>query len=150
MSELQSLYHDLILDHGRHPRHQGCIDDATFILRGDNPLCGDQLTLYLKLENDVVTDIKFSGEGCAISMASTSLMIEKCLGKTKADIKALFVAFHAMVVEAAPANETVLQKLVALQGVVQYPMRVKCATLAWHTFMEMFNDNVDTIVSTET
>lgn len=131
MSNLGSLYQELILDHSRHPRHAGKLADATHIAEGDNPLCGDRITLFLKVENNVVTDVRFEGEGCAISTASASLMTDNITGKNTNDIKQLFSNFHKIVTDGN--NAELPKKLLVFGGVRAYPMRVKCATLAWHT-----------------
>lgn len=131
MSDLTALYQELILDHSRHPRNVGKLADATHVAEGDNPLCGDRITLFLKVENDMVIDAKFEGEGCAISTASASLMSENIIGKSINDINALFDIFHKMVTVGSDAD--LPKKLHVFGGVRAYPMRVKCATLAWHT-----------------
>lgn len=134
MSHLNQLYHEVIVDHGRHPRNFGILEEALH-LQGHNPLCGDTLTLYLKLNHSVIEDAKFVGEGCAISMASTSLMLQAIKGKTVEEAKALFSAFHRVVLGETmdEAQVTLLGKLMILKGVSAYPSRIKCASLAWHT-----------------
>ena len=134
MSDLRELYQEVIFDHNRHPRNFGKLEDANRHADGNNPLCGDKLSLYLKIEGDVITDVRFEGMGCAISTASASLMTERLKGMKVADAEALFHKFHAVVTEddqgtAGPE----LGKLSVLIGVRDYPARVKCATLAWHT-----------------
>ncbi len=136
MSDLRELYQELIIDHGRHPRNFKCMDNATVSKEGFNPLCGDRLTLFLKIENNIITDACFQGSGCAISMASSSLMTESLKGKTITEAKKIFDAFHAMVINKDESNMTLLGKLAVLKGVCEYPARVKCATLAWHTMIE--------------
>lgn len=131
MSDLAALYQELILDHSRHPRNFGKMADATHVAEGDNPLCGDRITLYLKVENDVVIAAAFEGEGCAISTASASLMSENIIGKNINSVNALFDSFHKMVI--AGGGDDLPKKLHVFSGVRAYPMRVKCATLAWHT-----------------
>ena len=134
--ELQDLYQELILDHYKRPRNRRKLDAADHEAKGHNPLCGDKVIVYLKLDNDRVSDIAFEGNGCAISTASASLMTEALKGKTTAEARELFEKFHALVTgqledpEAGPE----LGKLEVFAGVSQYPVRVKCATLAWHTF----------------
>ena len=132
MSELSDLYQELILDHGRRPRNFRFPDGANRSADGHNPLCGDRLTLKLVLEGDRVTDIGFQGSGCAISTASASTMTEAVKGMSRTEVEALFHAFHSMVTGKAEAGED-LGKLAAFSGVGGFPMRVKCATLAWHT-----------------
>jgi nitrogen fixation NifU-like protein len=139
MDELRELYQEVILDHGKHPRNLRALADATCSAHGRNPLCGDQLTVYLKLGSDgTVEDAAFEGRGCAISVASASLMTELLRGKTEAQARQLFDSFHALAAgdgepSAPPELEDELDRLQVLAGVRQYPVRVKCATLAWHT-----------------
>jgi nitrogen fixation protein NifU and related proteins len=130
--ELNDLYRDVILDHNRRPRNFGGLDSADASVDGFNPMCGDRLTLRLKLADDTISDIRFEGEGCAISTASASLMTEAVKGKSRADALKLFERVHQLLTDdAAPADE--LGKLAALSGVREYPARVKCASLCWHT-----------------
>ncbi len=135
MNELQDLYREVILDHNRSPRNFGELDDADRIVEGVNPLCGDKMTLYLKLDGDKVEDVRFTGTGCAISVASSSLMTERIKGATTTESLELFERIHDMLAapdfDVATANAD-LEKLAALSGVREYPTRVKCASLAWH------------------
>jgi nitrogen fixation NifU-like protein len=133
MSDLNDLYQEVILDHNRRPRNFHAMADASHMAEGVNPLCGDRLTLYLKVADGVVADVAFEGAGCAISKASASLMTDAVKGKSVADAQALFDRFHRMVT--TPPDEPVedLGKLSALAGVREFPVRVKCASLAWHT-----------------
>lgn len=138
MNDLRELYQEVILDHGKHPRNFRTPDDATAEAHGNNPLCGDQLTVYLKLGADgLVEDAAFTGRGCAISVASASMMTELVKGKSAAEAQALFKSFHEMCTGegdgGAAADE--LDKLKVLSGVRDYPARVKCATLPWHTLV---------------
>jgi nitrogen fixation NifU-like protein len=138
MSELRDLYQEVILDHNRQPRNFRAPADANCRARGDNPLCGDKVTVYLTLEDGIVKDAAFQGRGCAISMASASLMTEMVKGKTEAAARALFKRFHELVTtdcghDHEDAEDADLDKLTVLAGVREYPMRVKCATLSWHT-----------------
>lgn len=145
--ELRELYQEIIIDHNRNPRNHHAMEDATTHAQGFNPLCGDKLTVYLKLDNDVVADVSFIGSGCAISQASASLMTEALVGKTKAEAHELFERFHTMLT--SDDEQTVsLDKLAVLAGVKAYPARVKCATLAWHTLEAALNKSKDP-VSTE-
>ena len=130
--ELRALYQEVIIDHGRHPRNFGSMPEATHVLEGYNPLCGDQLKLFLAIKDDKIEKAMFEGSGCAISMASASLMSQQLSGKTLEDAKQLFHWFHSMVVDKQTPNEH-LGKLAILEGVKEFPARVKCATLSWHT-----------------
>jgi nitrogen fixation NifU-like protein len=130
--ELNDLYRDVILDHNRQPRNFGTLEPADASVEGFNPLCGDRLTLRLRMAEDRIADIRFDGDGCAISTASASLMTEAVKGKTRAEALELFGRVHQLLTDdAAPADE--LGKLAALSGVREYPARVKCASLCWHT-----------------
>lgn len=133
MSDLSDLYQEVILDHNRRPRNFGALEQPTHQAEGYNPLCGDRMTLHLRLEGEVVSDIAFAGSGCAISRASASLMTDSVKGRSLGDIRALFERFHRMVT--TPPDEQVedLGKLSVLAGVREFPVRVKCATLPWHT-----------------
>lgn len=135
MNELQDLYREVILDHNRSPRNFGELEDADRVIEGVNPLCGDKMTLYLKLNGDTVEDIRFTGTGCAISVASSSLMTERVKGASMTESMKLFERIHDMLTapefDAKSANED-LEKLAVLSGVREYPTRVKCASLAWH------------------
>jgi nitrogen fixation NifU-like protein len=133
MSELSDLYQELILDHGRKPRNFRAVAGANRRAEGFNPLCGDRLTLELVIEDGVVKDAGFQGAGCAISTAAASTMIESIKGKSVASAEALFDQFHGLVTGKAVSLADLPPKLGAFMGVSAYPMRVKCATLAWHT-----------------
>ena len=131
--DLRDLYQEIILDHGRNPRNFRHPPDCNRSAEGDNPLCGDRLTVYLKLNGaGTIQDAAFEGRGCAISMASASMMTEMVQGRSVAEARALFESFHRLVAGAGEAEGQSLDKLVALSGVRRFPMRVKCATLAWH------------------
>jgi nitrogen fixation NifU-like protein len=129
---LQDLYREVILDHNRQPRNFRTIAGGRRA-EGYNPLCGDRLTVYLRVQDDVITDVSFQGSGCAISKASASLMTESVKGKTAADAEALFDRFQQMITSQPDRPVPQLGKLTALAGVRQFPVRVKCASLAWHT-----------------
>lgn len=135
MSELRELYQEVIIDHGRHPRNFGVLENATKHQEGYNPLCGDKIILYVYENNGVILDLKFDGCGCAISMASASLMTEYLKGKTKEEIHNIFNLFHQWIMNEADSKicQEKLGKLAVLGGVREFPSRVKCATLAWHT-----------------
>lgn len=129
--DLRELYQEVIFDHNRRPRNFHALEDATHRADGHNPLCGDQLTVYARVEDGVVQDISFIGHGCAISTASASLMTEAVKGKPVEEVEALFHDMHAMLTESHPDRD--FGKLEVLSGVREFPARVKCATLAWHT-----------------
>lgn len=133
MTDLRELYLEVIIDHNNHPRNHRVIEHASRQAVGFNPLCGDKLTVYLQLENDVIQDISFLGCGCAISQASASLMTEALQHKTIQEAHAIFEHFHQMLTKDADITPSVLDKLNVLAGVRMFPARVKCATLAWHT-----------------
>jgi nitrogen fixation protein NifU and related proteins len=130
--ELNDLYRDVILDHNRQPRNFGVLESADASAEGFNPLCGDRLTLRLKMTDDRIADIRFEGQGCAISTASASLMTEAVKGKTRAQALALFDRVHRLLTDDAASSDE-LGKLAALSGVREFPARVKCASLCWHT-----------------
>jgi nitrogen fixation NifU-like protein len=131
--ELKDLYRDVILDHNRQPRNFGRLDPADALADGHNPLCGDRLTVSLRMAGDTITDIRFEGKGCAISTASASLMTEAVKGRSRDSAHELFDRIHALLTQQdVPADES-LGKLAALSGVREFPSRVKCASLCWHT-----------------
>jgi nitrogen fixation NifU-like protein len=137
--DLRDLYQDIILDHGRHPRNFHGMEQPSHFAQGHNPLCGDKVTVFLKLDGERIADVSFEGRGCAISTASASLMTEILKGKTLAEAEALFKAFHANVttgepMQTSPELEEDAERLAPLAGVKAYPARVKCATLPWHAF----------------
>jgi nitrogen fixation NifU-like protein len=131
--ELTDLYRDVILDHNRRPRNFGPLEEADATSEGFNPLCCDRLTLRLKVAGDRISDIRFEGEGCAISTASASLMTEAVKGKTREEALALFDRVHRLLTDDSAGADDDLGKLAALSGVREYPVRVKCASLCWHT-----------------
>ena len=135
MSELSDLYQEVILEHNKNPRNFREIDDADQTADGKNPLCGDALRVYLKMDGDVVGDVAFKGSGCAISKASASMMTQAVKGKTRAEAEVLFNEFHDMVTGEMDigAQENHLGKLKIFAGVLEFPARVKCASLSWHT-----------------
>lgn len=146
--DLRDLYQELIIDHGRHPRNFGRLEGADHHAEGYNPLCGDRLTVHLKMADGIIEAAGFEGVGCAISTASASLMTEALQGKTAAEAEALFAAFRALVTGAAPPSPTVpLGKLAALAGVREFPVRVKCATLAWHTLEAALHSQAEAVTT---
>jgi nitrogen fixation NifU-like protein len=151
MDDLRELYQATILDHNRSPRNFGSLENPNRSAEGENPICGDRLSLQLEVDPDGrIADVRFQGKGCAISTASASLMTESVKGRTREEIDATFDRFHALVTagldEAASASE--LGKLAVFSGVREYPIRVKCATLAWHTLRAALNQT-DAIARTE-
>jgi nitrogen fixation NifU-like protein len=145
----EALYQELILEHNRKPRNFREMADASRTIEGRNPLCGDALTLWVKIENDAITDVSFKGQGCAISKASASLMTAAVKGKTRAEAEDLFNRFHQLVTGTLPESEQQsLGSLRALGGVSRFPLRVKCASLAWHALHSALESN-ETEVSTE-
>ena len=150
MSDLRELYQEVILDHNRRPRNFRAIEGANRHAEGYNPLCGDRLSLYLKVEDGVIKDASFQGSGCAISKASASMMTDSVKGKTLSEARGMFEQFHQMVTGNADplADSERLGKLAVFEGVRHYPARVKCASLAWHTLRSAV-DAKDEVVSTE-
>ena len=146
MHELGDLYQEIILDHYKKPRNAGRLEQPTCSANGDNPLCGDKIAVTVKVNGDRVEDIRWKGVGCAISTASASLMSEAVKGRSKAEFVALFERFHAMVTGNGPSDG--LEKLEVFSGVSEYPVRVKCASLAWHTLKAALEGQKDP-VSTE-
>jgi nitrogen fixation NifU-like protein len=146
MNDLGDLYQEIILDHYKKPRNAGRLEEPSCSASGDNPLCGDKISITVKKAGDKVEDIRWNGAGCAISTASASLMSEAIKGKSVADIDALFSKFHAMVTGTGSSEG--LEKLEVFSGVSEYPVRVKCASLAWHTLKAALEGKNDTI-STE-
>ena len=152
--DLKDLYQEIILDHGKNPRNLGKFDNYNKDAKGNNPLCGDNVHVYLRLnENKKVEDIAFEGHGCAISMASASIMTDMVRGKEEKEVNEIITDFLGMIKEKDSLETNILKddektKLMSLSGVKQYPMRVKCATLSWHTLTSAL-DNSDQIVKTE-
>lgn len=154
MSDLRDLYQEVILDHSKHPRNFGHIEHANRDAKGHNPLCGDRIEVWAEVENGRIKDVSFEGRGCAISMASASMMTEMLKGRTLEEARKLFERFHAVVTgdeeiggEEDESAEGGLDKLRVLAGVRDYPMRVKCATLAWHTLKAALDKQSNTVVT---
>lgn len=144
MFDLKDLYQEIIVDHNRNPRNFGKMHNADCVVEGFNPLCGDRLNLYLKINENQITDLSFDGSGCAISVASASLMTDALKGKKVADAESVFKEFHNMVTDNKPHDAKEIEhlgKLAALLGVKDYPARVKCATLCWHTLHNALSGN---------
>jgi nitrogen fixation NifU-like protein len=153
MSDLRDLYQEVILDHNRHPRNFGAMEGADRKIDGHNPLCGDKLTLFVRMEGDRIAEVSFVGAGCAISKASASLMTDAVKGRTIGEAGDMFKAFHEMVTAGEQPSQELLDrvgKLAVFMGVAEYPTRVKCATLAWHTLQAALASAASTApVSTE-
>ena len=147
MSDLQDLYQDLILDHNRRPRNCGKLEGANHCAEGYNPLCGDRVTIYIHVEDDTIVDLCFEGTGCAISLASASLMTEMLKGKCADEARALFGRFHDAMAGDGAQDMKSLDKLAVLSGVREFPMRVKCATLPWHTFTAALDQAYGTVAT---
>ena len=148
MSELNDLYQELILDHKRHPRNFRDMPDATRAVDGHNPLCGDQLRLFVKVADGRVEDVSFIGVGCAISMASASMLTEAVKGRAVQEAQRLFADMHDLLTSARPhVDPAELGNLGALAGVHEYPMRVKCATLSWHTLDTALTSDDDSVTT---
>ncbi len=145
MSDLSDLYQEVILDHNRRPRNFGALEAADRVARGHNPLCGDRLTLYVKLDRDRLVEISFEGSGCAISKASASLMTDAVKGRTIGEAMALFGDVHTMLTAPLdrPVDEERVGKLAVLSGVREFPVRVKCASLAWHTLKQALAGSIE-------
>jgi nitrogen fixation NifU-like protein len=150
MSQLTDLYQEVILDHNRSPRNFGALDGANHSALGHNPLCGDQLTVYAKVEDGVIRKVTFIGKGCAISKASASLMTEALTGKSESEAAQLFERFHDLLTGPpdVKADGKALGKLAVFSGVREFPVRVKCATLAWHTLKQALSET-PAVASTE-
>lgn len=149
MENLRDLYQEVILDHNKNPRNFRKMDNPDGFAHGNNPLCGDQIDVFLKLKDGIVEDVSFDGNGCAICTSSASMMTLALMGKTEAEAYALFQSFHhALTEDAVYPDDVPLGKLKVLAGVKEFPVRVKCATLAWHTFDAALKNMKDEI-STE-
>ena len=151
MNDLQELYQELIIDHSKRPRNFRPMEGSTQHAVGYNPLCGDKVTIFLRMENGRVADVSFQGSGCAISTSSASLLTESVKGKTREEVEALFTTFHRLVTE-GPDEVPVgpgLGKLAVFGGVSKYPVRVKGASLAWHTMKAALDEKRETLVTTE-
>ena len=147
--DLKELYRDVILDHNRQPRNFGPLEGANHHAEGNNPLCGDRLSLAVRLNGERIEDIRFEGRGCAISTASASLMTEAVKGKDRASARQLFDRVHALLTQPDGAPDPALGKLAALSGVREFPARVKCASLCWHTLNAALVSEAAATVSTE-
>ncbi len=147
MSELRELYQDVILEHSKAPRNYRLLEGANHKAEGYNPLCGDHFTVYLDLEGDSIRDVSFQGSGCAISKASASMMTQIVKGKTKEEAEKLFERFHNLVTGQANGDRESLGKLAVFAGVSEFPVRVKCATLAWHTLQAALEGKQESVTT---
>jgi len=147
MSDMRELYQEVILDHHRHPRNFGKLDNANRHAEGFNPLCGDRVTVHAHVDNGVIDDVSFEGSGCAICMAAASVMTDEIKGHTVVEADALFERFHHLVTDDADESAEDLGKLAVFEGVREFPVRVKCATLPWHALKAALHETK--IVSTE-
>ena len=147
MADLRELYQEVILDHTKNPRNFHAMADATAKADGNNPLCGDRVTVYLRLEGDRIVDASFQGRGCAISKSSASIMTETVKGKTRQEAEALFDRFHELITGKLEASidSASLGKLAVFQGVSEFPLRVKCASLAWHTLKSALEEKAGVV-----
>lgn len=145
--ELRDLYQEVILDHGKNPRNFRVMENADKKIDGFNPLCGDQITLYLKFKDGKVEDVSFQGKGCAISTASASMLTETMKGKTEEEANTLFDQFRAMVTQKGNPDCSCLGKLEVFQNLKEYPMRVKCATLCWHAFQSAMKGDEEIVIT---
>ena len=135
MADLRELYLEMVTDHAKNPRNKGTVEPFDCIGTGNNPLCGDKIVVTVCLSEDTISDVKFEGEGCAISTASADLMAEVIVGKTVEEVKQLFDGVHSLVAGERVEQNELPRKLEVFSGVKEFPMRVKCATLAWHTIL---------------
>ena len=147
MNNKRELYQEVIIDHGRHPRNTGVLDNATHEKEGFNPLCGDKVTVYCHLKGNTLETMRFVGCGCAISMASASLMSQIIQGKTIEEIRHIFDLFHDMMTGSGKVDENSLGKLSVLAGVGDYPARVKCAMLVWYTLLAALNKTTEEVTT---
>ena len=146
MNELQELYQQVIIDHNHNPRNFHEIEHPSHSAKGHNPLCGDKIDIYLKIKDDIITEVSFMGSGCAISKASSSLMTETLLGKTVAEAQNLFDSVHRMITSGITDIEGI-GKLAVLSGVHKFPARVKCAILPWHTMKNALEKNTQSTIT---
>jgi nitrogen fixation NifU-like protein len=148
MSDLRELYQQVILDHHKKPRNFHKLEDANRQAEGHNPLCGDKIILFLKIEQGTIREVGFQGSGCAISTASASMMTELLKGKTEAEANALFERFHDLVIGKTPVEQQAdLGKLAVFAGIKEYPVRIKCAVLCWHTLKAALEQHSETVAT---
>ncbi len=147
MSDLRELYQDVILEHSKAPRNYRALANANHKAEGYNPLCGDHFTIYLTLDGDKIKDVTFQGSGCAISKASASMMTQSVKGKSKEEAERIFERFHQLVTGEGNGDREELGKLAVFAGVSEFPVRVKCATLAWHTLQAALEGKQDAVTT---
>ena len=143
MSDLQDLYQSIILDHNRRPKNYGALDGATNRAEGRNPLCGDEVAVELKVQRDAIEDVRFTASGCAVSRAAASIMTQAVKGKSRAEVDQLFTQFHELVtgkLKPTPQEARKLGEMAAFSGVSRFPVRVKCASMPWHTLQAALRD----------
>jgi nitrogen fixation NifU-like protein len=151
MSNSRALYEQVILDHNKKPRNFEVMEQPDYKVEGFNPLCGDQFTIYIKVDGGMISEVSFQGTGCAISKSSASVMTTLLKGKSIENAKSLFEQFHEMITSGVdtPLDDQALGKLRVFSGIREYPMRAKCATLAWHAMMSALDEDADVSISTE-
>jgi len=148
MTDLRELYQEVILEHGKRPRNYRALEPSNCRAEGYNPLCGDRVTIYARTDDDTIEEVTFQGSGCAICMASASLMTQRIQGLSRDETDRLFRAFHGLVTGTAePGEEDWLGKLIVFAGVRDYPVRVKCATLPWHTLQAALKDQQEPVTT---
>ena len=147
MSDLRELYQQVILDHHKHPRNFRRTEDANHTAQGFNPLCGDKIDIYIRVGDGIIEDVSFQGSGCAISTASASMMTDSLKGKSVEEAEALFEKFHELVTGQSDPDPAGLGKLAVFAGVREFPLRVKCATLAWHTCLAALEGKTETVAT---
>jgi nitrogen fixation NifU-like protein len=143
MSDLQELYQSIILDHNRRPKNYGALEGATRRAEGRNPLCGDEVKVELKVENDAIDDVRFTASGCAVSRAAASIMTQAVKGKSRDEVERLFEQFHGLVtgkLKPSPTEARAMGEMAAFSGVSRFPIRVKCASMPWHTLQKALRD----------
>jgi nitrogen fixation NifU-like protein len=143
MADLQELYQSIILDHNRRPKNYGSLEGATSTAEGRNPLCGDEVTVELRVANDAIDDVRFTASGCAVSRAAASIMTQAVKGKSRREVEVLFTQFHDLVtgkLKPSPIEARALGEMAAFSGVARFPMRVKCASMPWHTLQKALRD----------
>jgi nitrogen fixation NifU-like protein len=146
MSDLQDLYQSIILDHNRRPKNYGALEGATSRAEGRNPLCGDEVAVELRIDDDTIEEVKFTAVGCAVSRAAASIMTQAVKGKSRREAERLFEQFHGLVtgkLKPTPAEARALGEMAAFSGVSRFPMRVKCASMPWHTLQRALHADVD-------